>query len=99
MISYKELLSKVSLTVAESKGSYGKFVFEPLPVGFGHTLGTVLRRVLLSSIPGAAVTHLKIEGANHPFTTIPGLREDIVELMLNVKAIRLKILVNQFSNR
>lgn len=92
---YKEILDKTVLKVVEEKGSYGKFVFEPLPVGFGHTLGSVLRRALLSSIKGAAVTHAKFEGVTHPFTTIPGVREDVVELLLNVKKIRLKIFNEQ----
>lgn len=95
MSVYNELLEKSALKVVEEKENFGKFSFEPLPVGFGHTLGTVLRRVLLSSIKGAAVTHAKIEGVTHPFTTVPGVREDVVELLLNIKKIRLKIFNDQ----
>lgn len=95
MSVYKELLDKAALKVVEEKENYGKFVFEPLPVGFGHTLGSVLRRVLLSSIKGAAVTHVKIDGVTHPFTTVSGVREDVVELLLNIKKIRLKIFNDQ----
>lgn len=92
---YSELLQKSALKVVEEKENFGRFSFEPLPVGFGHTLGSVLRRVLLSSIKGAAVTHVKIEGVTHPFTTVPGVREDVVELLLNVKKLRLKIFNDQ----
>lgn len=95
MLSYSDLLEKVQLKIVEEKGNSAKFIFEPLPVGFGHTLGSSLRRVLLSSIPGAAVTQVKIEGVNHPFTTIPGVREDVVDLLLNIKKIRLRIFNDQ----
>lgn len=66
-----------------------KFVIEPLPQGYGHTLGNALRRVLYTSIPGAAVTSVKIAGASHQFTALEGVREDVVELVLNLKQIRL----------
>src|SRR5262247_4755729 len=62
-----------------------RFVIEPLEPGFGYTLGNSLRRTLLSSIPGAAVTSVKIDGVLHEFTTIPGVKEDVVELVMNVK--------------
>ena len=86
-----DLLSLLKVTIEGEKPSFARFVFEPLPTGFGHTLGNALRRVLLSSLPGAAVTQLKIEGVNHQFSTIPGMREDIVEVCLNTKKIRIKI--------
>lgn len=95
MFNYKDLLEKAQLKVVSEKDNYGKFVFEPLPVGFGNTLGSSLRRTLLSSISGAAVTQVKIEGITHPFTTVPGLREDVVDLLLNLKGIRLKIFNDQ----
>ena len=79
----------------ESSESYGKFVIEPLAPGFGVTLGNSLRRVLLSSLPGAAVTAVKIEGVQHEFTTIPHVKEDVIEFLLNVKELRLK----SFSER
>lgn len=69
---------------------YGKFVIEPLESGFGHTLGNALRRVLLSSLPGAAVTSIQIEGVQHEFSTIAGVKEDVVELILNFKELVLK---------
>src|SRR6201990_2232719 len=63
----------------------GVFVIEPLDLGFGHTFGTSLRRVLLSSLEGAAVTSVKIEGTAHEFTTLPGVREDVTDIVLNLK--------------
>jgi len=74
----------------ESKDNYGRFVAEPLERGFGITLGNALRRVLLGSLPGAAVTWVKIEGIHHEFSAIPHVREDATEFMLNVKALRLR---------
>jgi len=68
---------------------YGQFVIEPLEQGYGDTLGNALRRVLLSSIPGAAVTQVKIAGVKHQFTTLEGLKEDIIELILNLKELQL----------
>src|SRR5699024_8890811 len=64
-----------------------KFVIEPLEPGFGYTLGNSLRRTLLSSIPGAAVTSIRIEGVLHEFTTIPGVKEDVTEIILNLKGL------------
>lgn len=71
---------------------YGEFVIEPLEPGYGHTLGNALRRVLLVSIPGAAVTFVKISGAKHKFSTIPGLKENLVDFLLNVKGLNLILL-------
>src|SRR3954462_5452125 len=67
------------------------FVVEPLHSGYGMTLGNSLRRVLLSSIAGAAVTAFKVEGVSHEFTTIPGVKEDVVDVMLNLKGIRFRV--------
>ena len=67
--------------------SYGKYVVEPLERGYGTTLGNSLRRVLLSSLPGTAVTSIKIAGVQHEFTTIPGIKEDVTEIVLNIKSI------------
>ena len=67
--------------------SYGKFVVEPLERGYGTTLGNSLRRVLLSSLPGYACTSVKIAGVQHEFSTIPGVKEDVTEIILNVKNI------------
>jgi DNA-directed RNA polymerase subunit alpha len=68
---------------------FGRFIIEPLPQGYGHTLGNAFRRILLTSVPGAAITQLKIKGVRHRFSTIEGLKEDIIELLLNIKQIRL----------
>lgn len=69
----------------------GQFIIEPLPVGYGVTLGTALRRVLLSSLPGGAITEVRIQGVSHPFTTIKGVREDVIELVLNLKQVRFQL--------
>lgn len=76
--------------ISESK-NLGSYSFEPLPTGFGYTIANALRRVLLTSIKGAAVTQIKINGAPHQFTTIPGVKEDVVELTLNLKRLRFKL--------
>ena len=72
-------------------GSYGKFVVEPLERGYGTTLGNSLRRILLSSLPGTAASSIKINGVQHEFSTIPGVKEDVTEIVLNVKGIIAKL--------
>ncbi|HIY11396.1 MAG TPA: DNA-directed RNA polymerase subunit alpha [Candidatus Anaerofilum excrementigallinarum] len=72
-------------------GRYGKFVVEPLERGFGITLGNSLRRVLLSSLPGVAITSVKIDGVLHEFSTIPGVKEDVTEIVLNLKGVTAKL--------
>lgn len=71
---------------------YGEFIIEPLEPGYGHTLGNALRRALLSSIPGASVTSVKIAGVKHKFSTLPGLKENIVDLLLNIKGLNVRLL-------
>ncbi|OGG16849.1 DNA-directed RNA polymerase subunit alpha [Candidatus Gottesmanbacteria bacterium RIFCSPHIGHO2_02_FULL_39_11] len=71
--------------------NYGKFVIEPLEQGYGHTLGNSIRRVLLTSLKGAGVTKVRIDGVKHPFSTLTGLKEDVIQLLLNIKKIRLKL--------
>ena len=71
--------------------SYGKYVVEPLEHGYGTTLGNALRRILLSSLPGTAVTTIKIAGVQHEFSTIPGVKEDVTQIVLNVKGITAKL--------
>ncbi len=86
-------MSEISIpvvTCVQSAGSYGRFSAEPLEVGFGVTLGNAMRRVLLSSLSGAAVTWVKIEGVQHEFSTMSHVREDVMEFLLNVKELRLK---------
>lgn len=86
-------IEKPTITVEEvvPVKNYGRFVVEPLERGFGVTLGNALRRVLLSSLPGFAVTSIKIDGVQHEFSTIPGVKEDVTEIVLNVKSILAKI--------
>ena len=72
-------------------GSYGKYIVEPLERGYGTTLGNSLRRILLSSLPGTAATSIKIAGVQHEFSTIPGVKEDVTEIVLNVKKIIAKL--------
>ncbi len=80
---------------AELSDKYGRFIIEPLDRGFGVTLGNALRRVILSSLPGAAVTWVRIDGIQHEFSTIPFMKEDTVDFLLNVKAIRLRPLTSR----
>ena len=86
-------IEKPNITTVETSedGSCGTFVVEPLERGFGITLGNSLRRVLLSSLPGYAVTSIKIDGILHEFSTIPGVTEDVTEIVLNVKGIIAKL--------
>jgi DNA-directed RNA polymerase subunit alpha len=72
-------------------GSYGKFVIEPLERGYGTTLGNAMRRILLSSLPGAAATSIKIDGVLHEFSTVPNVKEDVVEIILNIKGLAIKV--------
>ncbi|MDP9728530.1 DNA-directed RNA polymerase subunit alpha [Alicyclobacillus tolerans] len=84
-------MEKPSIQTVEHSPTYGKFVVEPLERGYGTTLGNSLRRILLSSIPGAAVRSVKIEGVLHEFSTVPGVVEDTTEIILNLKRLSLKI--------
>lgn len=74
-----------------SSPDFGEFIIEPLEPGYGHTMGNALRRVLYSSIPGAAVTTVRITGIKHKFSTLPGLKENIVDLLLNIKELNFKL--------
>jgi DNA-directed RNA polymerase subunit alpha len=85
-------LALPQVEIIESEEGYGRFSAEPLEKGFGTTLGNTLRRVLLSYLPGAAVTSLIIEGIQHEFSPIPNVKEDTMELLLNIKALRIKSL-------
>ena len=82
----------------KSEKDFGEFIIEPLEPGYGHTLGNALRRVLLSSIPGAAVTSLKISGVRHKFSTVPGLKENVVDFLLNIKGLNLRLLDSKSSS-
>ena len=81
---------KPNITKIDENKDYGVFVVEPLERGYGTTLGNSLRRVLLASLPGAAVTSINIEGVLHEFDTVPGVREDVMQIILNVKGIAIK---------
>ncbi len=82
---------KIDYVEKDDQGSFGRFVVEPLERGYGTTLGNALRRILLSSLPGAAITNVKFDGALHDFSTLPGILEDTIEIILNLKAVSLKI--------
>jgi DNA-directed RNA polymerase subunit alpha len=91
--NWKELIKPKKLEVKSEKDAsrMGTFVAEPLERGFGVTLGNALRRVLLSSLQGAAVTSIKIDGVLHEFSSIPGVREDVTDIVLNVKELALRM--------
>jgi DNA-directed RNA polymerase subunit alpha len=85
-----ELPSQVSCDQATLTGTYGKFVAEPFERGFGVTIGNSLRRIMLSSLEGSSVTRVKLHGAQHEFTTLPGVVEDVTDIVLNVKSLVVK---------
>ena len=91
--NWKDLIKpkKVDIEFYDRDANYGKFVYEPLERGFGLTLGNALRRVLLSSLQGASIVSVKIEGVLHELTTIPGVLEDVSDVILNLKEVRLKL--------
>ena len=81
---------KIEIKEMSEDNRYGKFVVEPLERGYGITLGNSLRRIMLSSLPGAAVSQIKIEGVLHEFSSIPGVKEDVTEIVMNVKSLEIK---------
>jgi len=85
-----ELETKVVLDEKTANDRYGRFIVEPLDRGYGQTMGNALRRVLLSSIPGAAITAVRIKGATNEFATLTGVKEDVVHILMNLKSVRLK---------
>jgi len=82
--------TKIEVSSVNETNTYGQFVWEPLPRGYGITLGNSLRRILLSGLPGSAVNAIRIDGVLHEFSTIPGVREDVTDMILNIKLLRLK---------
>ena len=86
-------IEKPQIECIETPGddSYGKYVIEPLERGYGTTLGNALRRIMPSSLPGTAATSIKIAGVQHEFTTIPGVKEDVTEIVLNIKGLITKL--------
>ncbi len=91
MMKWKSIQMPRGVEAAEASKTYGRFVLEPLERGFGITLGNALRRVLLSSIQGAAITAVRFDGVLHEFSTIPGVYQDVAEICLNLKKVRLKL--------
>ncbi len=89
---------KIQLDDASYSSTFGRFIVQPLEKGFGVTIGNAMRRVLLSSLPGYAITAFKVEGVQHEFSTIPGVVEDVPDMVLNLKQVRMK-LVNKKTNR
>ena len=82
---------RITMVEATEDGTYGKFVMEPLERGYAMTLGNSMRRVLLSTLPGVAITNVKIDGVLHEFSTIPGVKEDVTEIILNLKGLIAKL--------
>ncbi|MDR2503253.1 MAG: DNA-directed RNA polymerase subunit alpha, partial [Deltaproteobacteria bacterium] len=87
--NWSELVRPEQLTRESREGMYGRFICEPLERGFGTTIGNAMRRVLISSLQGAAFVAVKIEGIQHEFTTITGVLEDVTDIVLNLKQVRL----------
>ncbi|MDO9027268.1 MAG: DNA-directed RNA polymerase subunit alpha, partial [Candidatus Roizmanbacteria bacterium] len=85
------MLSPIFFTQKTEEGNYGKFVIEPLPQGFGQSMGHALRRTLLSSLKGVAVTNIKFNDSPHLFSVIPGVKESVLEMMLNLKQLKFDI--------
>src|ERR1035438_2986246 len=81
--------------IVREEGNSGVYEIDGLYPGYGHTLGNSLRRIILSSIPGAAVTKVKIKGADHEFSAIPGIREDVITILLNLKKLRVKMITEE----
>src|SRR3990167_10310087 len=94
MPEYKIIMPSQPRIVSE-EGNKGVFEIEGLYPGYGHTLGNSLRRIILSSLPGAAITSLRIDGVPHEFSTIPGVLEDVLTIILNLKKLRFKILSDE----
>ena len=86
---------KPEIRVVDADDHYGKFIIEPLEPGFATTLGNPMRRVLLTAIPGTAITWVKIDGSLHEYSTIPHMKEDISEFLLNIKSIRIRSLAER----
>lgn len=93
--NYPFMSPTFQIAEVETTASKARLVIEPLEQGYGHTLGNALRRVLLSSLPGAAITAISIDGIDHQFSTLEGMSEDVVELILNIKQIKIKATANE----
>src|SRR3982751_6211890 len=86
-----DFLTPRAIDVQAVSPFHARVTLEPLELGFGHTLGTTLRRILLSSMPGAAIVEAKIDGVLHEYGTIPGVQEDVIEILLNLKNVAIKL--------
>ena len=86
------------VVMLESTDKFGKFEFRPLEPGFGVTVGNALRRILLSSLEGYAINTIRIGGVEHEFSSVPGVKEDVTNIILNLKQVRFKQVVEEFEN-
>ena len=86
------------VVMLDSNDKFGKFEFRPLEPGFGVTIGNSLRRILLSSLEGYAINTIKISGVEHEFSSVPGVKEDVTNIILNLKQVRFKQVVEEFEN-
>ncbi len=91
-------MTKFKVKIETEKDNFARIIFEPLEQGYGHTLGNSLRRCMLNSLEGAAITSIKISGVSHHFSTIPGVIEDVIEIILNLKKVRIKIYGDESGN-
>lgn len=98
-LSCSILKTKIEIAEISEDKRYGKFVVEPLERGYGTTLGNSLRRIMLSSLPGAAVSQVKIDGVLHEFSSIPGVKEDVTEIIMNIKSLAIKTAARRMSRR
>ena len=88
----KDFLTPTEIVVEEMGSTRSKIILEPLEQGFGHTLGNALRRIILSSMPGTAVSEVKIDGVLHEYSTLEGVQEDVLDILLNLRELAVKIL-------
>ena len=95
MSENKQVLLPSKPRIVSEEGFYGSYEIDGLYPGYGHTLGNSLRRIILSSLTGAAITSIKIDGVDHEFSSINGVKEDVVNLILNLKKIRIKMLTDE----
>ena len=93
-----DLLVPTEIQVDDVSPTLSKVTLEPLERGFGHTLGNALRRILLSSMPGAAVTDVSIDGISHEYSTIEGIREDVINILLNIKDMPISLIAVSYTH-
>jgi DNA-directed RNA polymerase subunit alpha len=98
MTTNMQMPESIQLDESTYSNSFGRFIVQPLERGFGVTIGNAFRRVLLSSLPGTAITAIRVDGVPHEFTTIKGVKEDVAEIILNLKQVRIKVLSKKASH-